>query len=246
MCVELQLSAGLGEEVGGACYRRYERHQHTCQCKRVDAWPMLVADTGKRRLESTKAIPGISVGEHANDPLAWSGLHVHTHTDGGNHCKTMYQLSFTPMCFATCIAPFGGIGFPWGRISATALQLCNNHWVFGHVCIKTMLSKFFRSLPSRSQGPQNAEQPGENTRVTQLSPPGSSLTACDLFGEGCIVPVIGTSRIVNSLREWKGQPNPNFPFTAKTVVLKSLKSRNSESESRSSSREARTRVPFFL
>ena len=36
---------GRGENVTHA-------HKHTCQCTQVDAWPMLVADAGKKRLES--------------------------------------------------------------------------------------------------------------------------------------------------------------------------------------------------
>ena len=33
-------------------------------------------------------------------------------------CKTAYQLSFTLMSFATCVAPFGGMSFPLRHISA--------------------------------------------------------------------------------------------------------------------------------
>ena len=97
---------------------------------------MLVSDAGKKRLESTMSIP---TNMNLLEESLW-GLNVLT--NGGNHCKTMYHLSFTLMCFATCITPFGGISFPLRRVSAMRwlqlvdsevraieLQLCKTTWV---------------------------------------------------------------------------------------------------------------------
>ena len=42
---------GGGEDVT-VVTKGLRAHEHTCQCTQVDAWPMLVADAGKKRLES--------------------------------------------------------------------------------------------------------------------------------------------------------------------------------------------------
>ena len=103
-------------------HERLARANTHASALRYDAWPTLVADTDKKRLESHHVHPSnhdfartVSVArEHANDPLAL----LIVGTDGGNHCKTIYQLSPDLMCFATCIAACGSISFPLRRISA--------------------------------------------------------------------------------------------------------------------------------
>ena len=42
---------GGGEDVT-VVTKGLRAHEHTCQRTQVDAWPMLVADAGKKRLES--------------------------------------------------------------------------------------------------------------------------------------------------------------------------------------------------
>ena len=47
------MRAGLGEQEDVAVVvKGLHAHGQTCQCTQVDAWPMLVANAGKKRLEN--------------------------------------------------------------------------------------------------------------------------------------------------------------------------------------------------
>ena len=155
-CDLLSCSCEQGVEGLGAC-----THTNTCQRTQIDAWPMLVADAGKKCLESHHIHPSkhafarrVCVTRGARKRPACFIVGTQCMTDGGNRCKVMiYQFSFTLVCFlyaqvrleasasdSEWFLPCVGCSLLIQILEELSCNYAKTHLVVGHLCIKPTLS----------------------------------------------------------------------------------------------------------